>query len=190
MSASIPHTRTPSAPAVASGARLDAAVQLPERLAALVAEGLVDGGPEPVFDRFARVAARVADTPVALVSLVTEDRQYFAGMFGVGQPWADARETPLSHSFCQHVVANGAPLVVEDARTDPVLCSNLAIVDLDVIAYAGFPIVTLDGHVLGSLCAIDDTPRTWDPAHLDALDDLAVLIGNEIERRSLLARLS
>ena len=183
-------TRAPAEPAVASGARLEAAVQLPARLAALVAEGLVNGAPEPVFDRFARVAARVADAPVALVSLVTEDRQYFAGMCGLGQPWADARETPLSHSFCQHVVANGAPLVIEDARIDPVLCDNLAIVDLDVVAYAGFPIVTLDGHVLGSLCAIDDTPRAWDPAQLDALDDLAVLIGNEIERRSLLQRLA
>jgi diguanylate cyclase (GGDEF)-like protein len=184
------HTRAPSLPAVAAGARLEATVGLPARLAALVAEGLVDGGPEPVFDRFARVAARAADVPVALVSLVTEDRQYFAGMFGMGQPWADARQTPLSHSFCQHVVANGAPLVVEDARIDPVLCSNLAIADLDVVAYAGFPIVTLEGHVLGSLCAIDSTPRSWDPAHLDALDDLAVLLGNEIERRSLLLRLA
>ena len=63
-------------------------------------------------------------------------------MCGVTQPWADARQTPLSHSFCQHVVANAAPLVIEDARMDPVLCSNLAILDLDVIAYAGFPIVS------------------------------------------------
>ena len=189
MSEHIP-TRAAHQPAVASGARLEAAVRLPARLAALVAEGLVDGGPQPVFDRFARVAARVAGTPVALVSLVTEDRQYFAGMFGVAQPWADARETPLSHSFCQHVVANGAPLVVEDARHDPVLCSNLAIVDLDVVAYAGFPIVTYEGHVLGSLCAIDDVPRSWDPDHLDALEDLAMLVGNEIERRGLLQRLS
>ena len=187
-----PHirTRAPSEPAVASRARLESAVRLPARLAALIADGLVDGGPEPVFDRFARVAARAADVPVALVSIVTEERQYFAGMFGVKQPWADARETPLSHSFCQHVVANAAPLVVEDARTDPVLCSNLAIVDLDVIAYAGFPIVTPQGHVLGSMCAIDDKPRVWDPAQLDALDDLAALVGNELERRTLIRRLA
>ena len=165
-------------------------MQLPARLAALIAEGLLDGGPEPIFDRFARVASHAADTPVALVSLVTEDRQYFAGMWGVAQPWADARETPLSHSFCQHVVANQAPLVISDARLDPVLCSNLAIVDLDVVAYAGFPIVTPEGHVLGSLCAIDDAPREWDPSHLDALADVAVLIGNELERRRLVQRLA
>ncbi len=188
MSTSIPNRRA-AAPPVASGARLDGAVRLPARLAALVAEGLLDGGPEPVFDRFARVAACVAGAPVATLTLVTEDRQYFAGMSGVAQPLADARETPLSHSFCQHVVANEAPLVIEDARRDPVLCSNLAIVDLDVIAYAGFPIVTPQGHVLGSLCAIDDTPRVWDPRHLDALADIAVLIGNELERRRLVRRL-
>jgi len=183
-------TRSPAAPPVASEARLDAALKLPERLAALVAEGLLDGGPEPIFDRFARVASCAADTPVALVSLVTDDRQYFAGMWGVTQPLADARQTPLSHSFCQHVVANAAPLIVSDARLDPVLCSNLAVVDHDVVAYAGFPIVTPEGHVLGSLCAIDDAPREWDPAHLDALSDIAVLVGNELERRSLLLRLA
>jgi diguanylate cyclase (GGDEF)-like protein len=183
-------TRPPAAPPVASTARLDRAVKLPARLAALVAEGLLDGGPEPIFDRFARVAARTANAPVALVSLVTEERQYFAGMHGVVQPWADARETPLSHSFCQHVVANEAPLVISDARLDPVLCANLAVVDLDVIAYAGFPIVTPQGHVLGSLCAIDDSARVWDPAQLDGLADIAVLIGNELERRNLVRRLA
>ena len=87
-------------PAVASSDRLTAAISLPERLAALVAEGLADDGPEPVFDRFARVAARAAGAPVAVVSFVTDTRQHFAGVVGVRQPWADARETPLSHSFC------------------------------------------------------------------------------------------
>jgi diguanylate cyclase (GGDEF)-like protein len=183
-------TRPPAAPPVASTARLEGAVKLPARLAALVAEGLLDGGPEPIFDRFARVAARSANAPVALVSLVTDERQYFAGMHGVPQPVADERETPLSHSFCQHVVANEAPLVISDARLDPVLCGNLAVVDLDVIAYAGFPIVTPEGYVLGSLCAIDDSARDWDPAHLDALADIAVLIGNELERRNLVRRLA
>ena len=182
--------RPPAAPPVASSARLETAVKLPARLSALIAEGLLDGGPEPIFDRFARVASHAANVPVALVSLVTDDRQYFAGMWGVAQPMADARGTPLSHSFCQHVVANEAPLVVSDARLDPVLCSNLAIVELDVIAYAGFPIITPEGHVVGSLCAIDDAPREWDPSQLDALADIAVLVGNELERRRLVSRLA
>jgi len=177
-------------PPVASTARLEAAVQRPSRLAALTAEALLDGPPEPVFDRFARVAAQATRSPSALVSLVAGDRQCFAGQRGVKQPWADARQTPLTHSFCQHVVANAAPLVVEDARTDPVLRTNLAIRDLDVVAYAGFPITGRDGEVLGSLCAIDDRPRVWTGAELEVLAEIALLVGNEIERRSLVQRLA
>ncbi len=177
-------------PAVASQARLEAVVRDGPRLAAVDAAGLLDGAPEPMFDRFARLAARVAEAPTALVSVVSHDRQYFAGMCGLGQPWADARQTPLSHSFCQHVVVNAAPLVVEDARRDPVLGSNHAIFALDVAAYAGFPIVGPTGDVLGSLCAIDSTPRVWAAEQLDALSDIAVLVGNELERRDLMQRLT
>jgi diguanylate cyclase (GGDEF)-like protein len=184
-----PHVRPE--PPVVSTARLSSAVHNGERLQALMAEGLLAGGaPEPIFDRFARLAARLAETPTALVSVVTDEHQYFAGLCGIPQPWADARQTPLSHSFCQHVVANGAPLVIEDARADPVLCSNLAIRDLEVIAYAGFPIFAPTGHVLGSLCAIDATPRVWQIEHLEALADIAALVGSELERRELVRRLA
>src|SRR5688500_17111128 len=100
-------------PPVASSARLTSAVQDGARLNALYTAGLLGGAPEPVFDRFARLAARVAEAPTALVSLVADDRQVFPGMCGLPQPWADARETPLTYSFCQHVVANAAPLVIE-----------------------------------------------------------------------------
>jgi len=183
-----PHVH--AAPPVVSSARLNAAVHNGERLQALDAGGLLAGSPEPIFDRFARLASRVAEAPTALVSVVTDERQYFAGLCGVAQPWADERETPLSHSFCQHVVANGAPLVIEDARADPVLCSNLAIRDLDVIAYAGFPIFAPTGHVLGSLCAIDSRPRVWQTDQLEALADIAALVGSELERRELVRRLA
>ena len=189
MSIDLPST-VRAQPPVASSARLSAAVHNGERVAAIDAEGLLDGIPEPVFDRFARLAARVADAPTALVTVVTDQRQCFAGLSGLAQPWADARQTPLSHSFCQHVVANAAPLVVEDAREDTVLCTSLAIVDLDVVGYAGFPIVGPTGHVLGSLCAIDSSPRVWQAAELEALADVAMLVGNELERRDLVRRLA
>ncbi len=180
----------PSQPPIASTARLDAAVGDGARMRALRVQGLLDGAPEPVFDRFARLAARVAGTPTALVSVVSDDAQHFAGLCGVAQPWADGRRTPLSHSFCQHVVANCAPLVVEDAREDPVLQTNLAIPDLDVVAYAGFPIIGPTGHVLGSLCAIDCVPRVWEREQLSALAEVALLVGNELERRDLTRRLA
>jgi diguanylate cyclase (GGDEF)-like protein len=177
-------------PPVASSARLIAAVGAAKRIEALRGHDLLDGAPEPIFDRFARLAARIAETPTALVTVVAADRQLFAGLYGLRQPWADARQTPLSHSFCQHVVANGAPLVVDDARTDPVLCSNLAIRDLDVIAYAGFPVVSPAGHVLGSLCAIHAAPRAWQATQLEGLADIAALVGGELERRDLVRRLA
>ena len=189
MSTDLPSTSR-AQPPVASGARLGAALHDVDRIAALNAEGLLDGAAEPIFDRFARLAARVADVPTALVSVVSDGRQVFAGLCGLAQPWADARQTPLSHSFCQHVVANAAPLVVEDARRDPVLSTNLAIPDLDVVAYAGFPVVSPTGHVLGSLCAIDASPRVWHAAQLEALADVALLVGNELERRDLVRRLA
>ena len=182
--------RVHAAPPVVSSARLNGAVHDGERLQALAAGGLLAGSPEPIFDRFARLASRVAEAPTALVSVVTGERQYFAGLCGVAQPWADVRETPLSHSFCQHVVANGAQLVVEDAREDPVLCSNLAIRDLDLVAYAGFPIFAPTGHVLGSLGAIDSTPRVWQIDQLDALADIAALVSSELDRRDLVRRLA
>ena len=188
MSIELPSLR--AAPPVVSSARLTAAVQNVARLKALETAGLHDGAPEPIFDRFARLAARIAAAPTALVSVVAEDRQYFAGLCGIGQPWADARQTPLSHSFCQHVAANAAPLVIEDAREDPVLCTNRAIGDLDVIAYAGFPIFAPSGHVLGSLCAIDSQPRVWEAEQLAALADIAALVGSELERRDLVRRLA
>ena len=186
----MPTTRPRPQPPVASSARLRSAVQRPARLAALTTEGLLDRAPEPVFDRFARVAARAAGAPVALVSLVDDERQCFVGMCGVKQPWADARQTPLSHSFCQHVVANQAPLVIDDARGDAILCTNLAIADLDVVAYAGFPILSPGGHVLGSLCAIDDQPRVWTAEELESLSEIAELLANELERRSLVRHLA
>ena len=189
MSIDLPST-VRAQPPVASSARLSAAVQNVERVAAINAEGLLDGLPEPVFDRFARLAASVADVPTALVTVVTDERQCFAGLCGLAQPWADARQAPLSHSLCQHVVANAAPLVVADAREDTVLCTNLAIVDLDVVGYAGFPIAGPTGHVLGSVCAIDSKPRVWQAAELEALADVAMLVGNELERRDLVRRLA
>ncbi len=88
----------------------------------------------------------------------------FPGLVGLAEPWATRRQTPLSHSLCQHVVATGHPLVLADARSDDRTCTSLAIGDLGVVAYAGMPLTDSDGHVLGSLCAIDTEPREWSDA--------------------------
>jgi GAF domain-containing protein len=185
--ASIERVRGPHArPAIDESARrrrlleAAAAVQDPGRLAAVHGTGLLDSGASPEFDRLARLASRVLDAPVALVSLVDRDRQYFKSCLGLHEPWAGARETPLTHSFCQHTVARREPLIVEDAREDPVLRENLAIRDLGVVAYAGIPLIDRGGHALGSLCVIDSRPRHWTGDQVELLRDIAASVVTEI----------
>ncbi|MET8837981.1 SpoIIE family protein phosphatase [Micromonospora sp. NPDC004540] len=154
----------------------------PERLRSL-AETRLDAAPDEAFDRFARLVGDLLAVPVALVSLVTADRQFFPGATGLPEPWAARRETPLSHSFCQHVVDIESPMVLPDARLYPRVRRNLAIEDLGVVAYAGMPLTDLDGRVLGSLCAIDSKPRAWTAEQLRTLADLAAACSSELRLR-------
>ena len=161
--------------------RPDTALLAPERIAELHRTLLLDSPPEESFDRLTRLTATVLNAPVALVSLVDSDRQFFKSCLGLPQPWASQRETPLSHSFCQHVVESRRPLVVSDAREHPLLKNNPAIRDLGVIAYAGAPLMTPDGHVLGTLCAIDHHPRHWTSEQVEILSNLAGSVLSEIQ---------
>ncbi|MFI6262392.1 SpoIIE family protein phosphatase [Micromonospora sp. NPDC051006] len=154
----------------------------PARLRALADTGL-DAAPDEAFDRFARLVSDLLDVPVALVSLVSTDRQFFPGAVGLPEPWAGRRQTPLSHSFCQHVVDIEVPMVLPDARLHPRVRDNLAIIDLGVVAYAGMPLTDLSGNVLGSLCAIDSKPRSWTAAQLRTLADLAAACSSELRLR-------
>jgi GAF domain-containing protein len=157
-----------------------AAVQDPARLAAVRRTGLLDSAADPSFDRHARLAAEVLNAPVALVSLIDADRQFFKSGIGVGEPWASARESPLSHSFCQHAVAQREPLVIDDAREHPVLKDNPAITDMGAIAYAGIPLIDADDQALGTLCVIDHRPRRWSKHQVELLSDLAASVVSEI----------
>jgi GAF domain-containing protein len=138
---------------------------------------------DPAFERFARLVRRQLSAPVALVTLVSAEQQVFPGATGLPEPWQSTRCTPLSHSFCQHVVRSGAPLVITDARTEPLVADNLAIPDLHVIAYAGVPLIDADGAVVGSLCAIDSQPRAWSDEDLAVLTDLAGACSSELQLR-------
>ena len=162
-----------------------AAVQDPTRLRQLRDTFLLDTPAEEAFDRLTRLTATVLNVPVALVSLVDSDRQFFKSCQGLGQPWASERQTPLSHSFCQHVVHARRPLVVTDAREHPELSANQAIRDLGVVAYAGAPLMTVTGHVLGTLCAIDHRPRHWTPEQIEILSSLAGAVLSEVQLRAV-----
>ncbi|QDY06916.1 GAF domain-containing protein [Micromonospora sp. HM134] len=159
-----------------------AALADPARLRSLTETGL-DAAPDEAFDRFARLVSDLLDVPVALVSLVSETRQFFPGAVGLPDPWAARRQTPLSHSFCQHVIDTEIPLVLPDARLYPRVRENLAVPELGVVAYAGMPLTDLDGRVLGSLCAIDSKPRAWTKAQLRTLADLAAACSSELRLR-------
>ncbi len=139
---------------------------------------------DPSFDRLARIIREALDVAVALVTIVESERQVFPGAVGLPEPWQSRRETPLSHSLCQYVVLDGAPLVVEDARLDQRLSGNSAISDLNVVAYAGFPLRDADGAIIGSVCAIEDEPRTWQSGELLLLSDIADVASVELQLRS------
>ncbi|MGK7294636.1 MAG: GAF domain-containing protein, partial [Candidatus Wenzhouxiangella sp. M2_3B_020] len=159
------------------------------RLRSLADTGLLDAPERAALNRYARIASRALEAPVSLVSLVDTERQFFAAAHGLDAPWNERRETPLSHSFCQHVVNERSALVVEDARNDARVCDNLAVEELNVAAYAGVPLNDHNGNVLGSFCVIDEQPRRWTPADLKLLRFLADAVAEEIElaRRAWLA---
>lgn len=159
------------------------------RLARLRAADLMDTPPDEDFDRLSRLASKTVRTPVALVTLVAEDRQFFKSCLGLPDPWGMWRQTPLSHSFCQHVVATCRPLVIADAREDERVRENLAIRDLGVIAYLGIPLTTPDGNCLGSFCVIDRVPRQWSEDEIWVVQTLAHSVMSEIELRQHRAHL-
>jgi GAF domain-containing protein len=143
-----------------------------QRMADLKDTGLLDSPRDESFDRLTRLATKLLRTPTALMTLVDKDRQFFKSDVGLAAPWSGARQTRLSHSFCQWVVAGNEALVVEDAKAHRNLKSNLAIRDLGVIAYAGVPVAGRAGQPIGSLCAIDSKPRAWSASDLETLEDL------------------
>ena len=154
-----------------------------DRLQSLAATHLLDTPAEESFDRLTRLASRLLGTPVSLVSLVDRDRQFFKSQIGLPEPWAALRETPLSHSFCQYVVASDEALVVDESRSNPLVADNLAIEALGVESYLGAPIHAADGQPVGTLCVIDHQVRHWTADDLAILKDVAETASTEIALR-------
>ena len=161
----------------------------PTRLAALERTRLLDSEPEEAFDRATRLASKLLQVPVSVVSLVTPERQFFKAQKGLSEPLASKRGTPLSHSFCQYVVATRGPLIVNDARKDPLVRDNKAVSELGVRAYLGVPLREPGGEVLGAFCVIDSDPRDWSDSDLSGLEDIAASLGSEIGLHMRMAEL-
>lgn len=166
-----------------------AALGDPDRLSALERTRLLETGPEEAFDRLTRLAAAILDTPVAFVSLLDDRLQHFKSFAGrEGEPSPDP--APLDGSFCKFTVASKRPLVIEDARREPRV-RDYPIVAAGVgIAYAGIPLVTSDGHAIGTFCVGDGKPRRWSEGELATLNELARAAMNEIELRLLMGLLA
>jgi hypothetical protein len=157
-----------------------ASITDPSRLRALYATGLLDSPPEEIYDRITRAAADALDAPFALVSLVDSDRQFFKSAAGMEITSPEERQTPLNRSMCQYAVANRAPLVLEDARADPVFKNHPAVRDGTLVAYLGIPLIDGDGNAIGTLCVFDTKPRLWGTGHVQVLSDLAALATERI----------
>jgi GAF domain-containing protein len=160
----------------------------PARVDAVRRSGLLDSPPEERFDALTRRAAAELRAPIALLTVVDDDRQFFKSGQGLPPPLDETRETPLSHSLCQYAVARGAPLVVEDARQDPVLADNGAVLELDALAYLGVPLLARSGESIGTLCVIDHEPRRWTKRDIDTVCELAVTAARELDGRAATGR--
>ena len=149
------------------------------RAALLASLDLLDSPAEEVFDRITRLLARVLDVPIALVSLLDVDRQWFKSRVGL-----DVSETPLAVSFCAHAAEADAPLVVHNALEDTRFARNPLVLGAPNIRfYAGVPIHSSDGVPLGTLCAIGRRPRTLQPDELQVLHDLGQIVERELAYR-------
>jgi len=150
-----------------------------QRLERLLAYDVLDTMPEQVYDDIVALAAHICQVPIALVSLVDKDRQWFKARFGL-----DAPETPRSISFCGHVVESGEMLQVEDSFEDERFFDNpLATGAPHVRSYTGAPLETSGGLVLGTLCVIDNEARKLSEAQVEQLTALSRLVMQQLELR-------
>jgi GAF domain-containing protein len=150
-----------------------------QRLKVLWQYDVLDTVPEEIFDDLTDLAAHICEAPIALISLIDEDRQWFKSKIGV-----TISETSRDISFCAHAILNNDLLIVPDATQDDRFKKNpLVISDPKIRFYAGAPLVTPDGHALGTLCVMDNAPRTLRSEQQQALRVLARHVVTQLELR-------
>ncbi|HEY3203673.1 MAG TPA: GAF domain-containing protein, partial [Thermoanaerobaculia bacterium] len=157
-----------------------------QRLAALAHFRVLDTPPEQAFDDLAFLASHICGTPIALVSFVDRDRQWFKSRVNF-----EATETPREVAFCAHTVMGNDLFVVPDAAADRRFAGNPMVTgDPRIRFYAGAPLVTSDGHSVGTLCVMDRKPRNLTPSQTAALRALSrqVVAQLELRRKLLLER--
>lgn len=157
-----------------------------QRLKVLWQYDVLDTVPEEVFDDLTELAARICGAPVALISLVDEDRQWFKAKVGTTMT-----ETARDISFCTHAITQPGLFIVSDASKDPRFRNSpLVTSDPKIRFYAGAPLVTTDGYALGTLCVIDKVPRKLRPSQEQALLILARHVVSQLELRHRTSQLA
>jgi len=148
-----------------------------ERLSSLQGLNVLDTPAEERFDRVTRLAKSLFNVPIALVSLVDENRQWFKSCLGV-----DATETSREISFCGHAILQDSVFVINNALLDARFADNPLVTDPPNIRfYAGYPLTNYDGHNMGTLCIIDDKTRDFSSADIALLSDLGMLAQQELQ---------
>jgi len=155
------------------------------RMAALRRYRILDTDPEPAFDRIVSLLALLLDVPIALISLIDTNRQWFKAGLGL-----EVRETPRCIAFCDHAIRGKEVFVVPDAKQDPRFVDNPLVTGAPFLRfYAGVPLLTGDGHALGTLCALSRAPRELDPRGERILSELAAQVMHELDVRAALGDL-
>ncbi|MFN7349365.1 MAG: GAF domain-containing protein, partial [Dolichospermum sp.] len=152
------------------------------RIEALLQYRILDTQSEREFDDITRLASFICATPIAVMTLVDTDRQWFKSKIGL-----EASETPRSIGFCNHAIQQPDPMIIPDATLDPRFVNNpLVTSDPNIRFYAGIPLINDDGYGLGALCVLDDIPRQLAPQQIEALNILGRQVMQQLEwRRNL-----
>ncbi len=156
---------------------------LPSRLDAVRRSGLLDTGAEEPFDRLTRLACELLDAPFGFVTVVDERRSFWKSCVGTTASDIADRQNPVGESFCQYVIEADAAVIIGDARLNPMTSDNPSIVSMGVIAWAGFPVRSPDGEVLGTFCVVDGRPREWTPQEVRTLEVLSQAASSEVALR-------
>lgn len=172
-------------PIPADEALIQAALMDPQRLSAVLDTGLLDTVPEEGFDRLTRLAAKLTGAPVTFIALVDAGRDFYKSTFGVDEPLRSARELN-GRTFCHHALVSQEALILEDVAKLPVFRDVPTAASLGVRAYAGIPLKTEEGQVLGSFCAVDFKPKQWSEQDVEVLVELAHAAMREIRLRKAL----
>jgi len=156
-----------------------------DRLAATRETELLDTPAEEAFDRVTRWAGTLLRAPIALFTLIDQDRLFFKSAVGLPEAFATTRQSPLSHSLCQHVVTTDGPLAISNLVDHPLSRDSRVMASFGAGAYAAVPVRTAGSQPIGTLCVMDMHPRAWSDDDKRVLGELAASIVTELEVRAM-----